>query len=95
VEGLGEPVFVRAAQGNGHVGADFGWVVRVTVRRDNERAVGLEPALVNGAVGVVVAPRGRLVMVLCFTIARGKIVAIDAVGDPEPLRQLDLAVLTD
>jgi RNA polymerase sigma-70 factor, ECF subfamily len=54
-----------------------------------------QPALVNGAVGVVVAPRGRLLMVLAFTIARGKIVAIDAIADPARLRQLDLAVLTD
>jgi hypothetical protein len=52
-----------------------------------------QPALVNGAVGVVVAPRGRLLMVLRFTIARGKIVEIDAVADPERLRDLDLAVL--
>jgi RNA polymerase sigma-70 factor (ECF subfamily) len=51
------------------------------------------PALVNGAVGVVIAPRGRLVMVLDFTIAGGKIVAIDAIADPERLAQLDLAVL--
>ena len=52
-----------------------------------------QPALVNGAVGVVVAPRGRLLMVLVFTISEGKIVEIDAVADPERLRQLDLAVL--
>jgi RNA polymerase sigma-70 factor (ECF subfamily) len=51
------------------------------------------PALVNGAVGVVVAPRGRLLMVLVFTISEGKIIEIDAVADPERLRQLDLAVL--
>ena len=54
-----------------------------------------QPALVNGAVGVVVAPRGRLLMVLIFTISRGKIVEIDAVADPERLRQLDLAVLSN
>src|SRR4051794_36798151 len=53
-----------------------------------------QPALVNGAVGVVVAPQGRLLMVLVFTIGGGKIVEIDAVADPERLRQLDLAVLT-
>jgi RNA polymerase sigma-70 factor (ECF subfamily) len=52
-----------------------------------------QPALVNGAVGVVVAPGGWLRMVLRFTIARGKIVAIDGVADPERLRELDLAVL--
>jgi RNA polymerase sigma-70 factor (ECF subfamily) len=51
------------------------------------------PALVNGAVGVVVAPAGRLLMVLNFTMRAGKIVEIEAIGDPERLRQLDLAVL--
>ena len=53
------------------------------------------PALVNGAVGVVVAPRGRLFRVLHFTLTRGKIVQIDVVADPARLRQLDLAVLND
>jgi len=47
---------------------------------------------VNGAVGVVVAPRGRLLIVLGFTIRGGK---IDAIADPARLRQLDLAVLDD
>ena len=50
------------------------------------------PALVNGAVGVVRAPRGRLFRVVTFTITRGKIVQIDVIADPERLRQLDLAV---
>ena len=54
-----------------------------------------QPALVNGAVGVVVAPRGRLLMVLDFTVTDGKIVAIDAIADPARLRQIDLAVLPD
>ena len=53
------------------------------------------PALVNGEVGVVVAPRGRLLMVLGFTISDGKIVEIDAIGDPEQLSQLDLTLLGD
>ena len=59
------------------------------------RAQSARPALVNGAVGVVVAPHGRLLLVLGLTITRGKIVAIDAVADPAHLRQLDLAVLGD
>src|SRR5204862_93568 len=52
-----------------------------------------QPALVNGAVGVVVAPGGRLLMVLRFTITRGKIVEIEAVGERERLGALQLAVL--
>ena len=51
------------------------------------------PALVDGDVGVVVAPRGRLMMVLAFTVADGRIAAIDAIADPERLRGLELAVL--
>jgi len=58
-------------------------------------AVIARPALVDGAVGVVVAPRGRLFRVLRFTITDGKIVEIDVVADPERLRQLNLAVLSD
>jgi RNA polymerase sigma factor (sigma-70 family) len=48
------------------------------------RARAARPALVNGAVGVVVAPRGRLLMVLGFTIRGQKIVEIDAIADPAP-----------
>jgi RNA polymerase sigma-70 factor (ECF subfamily) len=59
------------------------------------RARAAQPALVNGGVGVVVAPRGRLLMILRFTIADGTIVAIDAVADPNRLSRLDLAVLDD
>jgi len=53
------------------------------------------PALVNGVVGVVVAPRGRLFRVLSLTIRNNKITRIDVIGDPERLRGLDLAVLDD
>jgi RNA polymerase sigma-70 factor (ECF subfamily) len=52
-----------------------------------------QPALVNGAGGVVVAPRDRLSAVMLFTIRHGKIAEIDALADPARLRQLDLAVL--
>lgn len=50
-------------------------------------------ALINGTVGVVVAPGGRLRGVLGFTIAGGKIVEIDVAADPARLHQFDLAVL--
>jgi len=52
-------------------------------------------ALVNGAVGVIVAPRGRLFAVLSPTVVGGRITKIDVVADPERLRELDLAVLAD
>ena len=61
----------------------------------SQRAGSAQPALmlVNGAVGVVVAPRGRLSRVVMFKVRRGRIVEIDVIADPERLRQLDLAVL--
>jgi hypothetical protein len=48
---------------------------------------------VDGTVGVVVAPHGRLVLVLTFTVRDGRISGYDVIADPERLRQLDLAVL--
>jgi hypothetical protein len=53
------------------------------------------PVLVNGAAGAVLAPGGRPVAVMGFTIAGGKIVEIDVLADPERLRQLDVSVLGD
>ena len=52
-------------------------------------------ALVNGALGVVVAPRGLLLLVLLFTIVHGRIVLIETIADPARLRRLELAVLSD
>ena len=53
------------------------------------------PALVNGAAGVVVAPRGRPYSVMGFTVRGGKIVEIDILADPARLRQLDLLAVLD
>jgi len=50
----------------------------------------VRPALVNGAAGAVVAPRGRLFSVMGFTVSGGRITAIDALVDPERLAQLEL-----
>jgi RNA polymerase sigma factor (sigma-70 family) len=54
-----------------------------------------QPVLVDGAVGIVVAPRVGLRFLLRLTIRHGKIVAIDTVADPAHLHQLRLAVLPD
>jgi RNA polymerase sigma factor (sigma-70 family) len=58
-----------------------------------QRAPFLQPALINGIVGVVVAPAGRPVSIMAFVVRRGKIVAIDALADRERLRQVDLTAL--
>jgi hypothetical protein len=57
------------------------------------RAPFARPALVNGAAGVVADTGGRLLVVMGFTVRRGKIVEIDILADPARLRRLDLAVL--
>ncbi|QLH22982.1 sigma-70 family RNA polymerase sigma factor [Streptomyces sp. Rer75] len=51
------------------------------------------PALVNGSVGVVVAPRGRLLLALTFTVEDGRIATYEVIADPVRLRGLELAVL--
>jgi len=57
------------------------------------RARWARAALVDGKVGVVIAPRGRLLLVLAPTIRDGKIVELELIADPERLRGLELAVL--
>jgi RNA polymerase sigma-70 factor (ECF subfamily) len=52
-----------------------------------------ELALINGAVGVIVAARGRLLLALTFTIKDSKIAEYDVIADPARLQELDLAVL--
>jgi RNA polymerase sigma-70 factor (ECF subfamily) len=50
-------------------------------------------ALINGTPGIVMAPAGRLVLVLAFTIPDDTITRIEVIADPDRLGQLDLAVL--
>jgi RNA polymerase sigma-70 factor (ECF subfamily) len=50
----------------------------------------VRPALVNGAAGAVVAPRGRVFAVMAFTVTHGKIARIDALADPERLARLGI-----
>lgn len=54
-----------------------------------------EPALVGGAVGLVVAPRGRLLLALVISVEDGRVAAYEVVADPARLRALDVAVLDE
>jgi RNA polymerase sigma-70 factor, ECF subfamily len=65
----------------------------VVVRADNGPVPAgvARPALVNGTAGLVVASDGRPLSVMGFTVARGRIVEVDILVDPERLRRLDLA----
>ena len=54
----------------------------------------VQPALVNGAAGIVsFSPDGRPWSLMSFTVARGKIVAITALSDPARLARLELEAL--
>ena len=53
----------------------------------------VQPALINGAAGLVFATRGRLTRALIFTISNGRIVRAEIIAEPARLQQLDIAVL--
>jgi RNA polymerase sigma factor (sigma-70 family) len=57
------------------------------------RAVGAQPAIINGVPGAAWAPGGKLRALICFTVADGKVVAIDLVADTERFDQLDIELL--
>ena len=62
----------------------------------SERAGHSQLALVDGAVGIVFAPAGRLQVVLAFAVsAERRITAIDVIADPDRLRRMRLALLRD
>ncbi len=55
----------------------------------------VQPAVVNGTVGLVFAPGGKLSRALSFTVANGKITQVDIITDRGRLQQLELSVLDD
>src|SRR5436190_2934277 len=65
-------------------------VARQVLARGAPFARFARPAIVNGSAGVVVAPRGRPLAVVGFTVARGRITAINVVADAEKLRDVSL-----
>lgn len=50
-------------------------------------------ALVDGAIGAVVAPLGKLYVVLDIRVENGKVVEIFAAGDPERLASVEVAAV--
>ncbi|MEV6829719.1 sigma-70 family RNA polymerase sigma factor [Amycolatopsis sp. NPDC051102] len=51
-------------------------------------------ALVDGAVGVVVAPRGRLVLALAVTVEGERVAAYEVIADPARLAALHVTLLS-
>jgi RNA polymerase sigma factor (sigma-70 family) len=59
----------------------------------SRRTQGRELALINGEIGIIVAPQGRLQIALLLTISDDKISAMEIISNPERLAQLDIRVL--
>jgi RNA polymerase sigma-70 factor (ECF subfamily) len=78
----GAPAEIRGAAVWAKGAVAYGHMARLT-----------RPALVNGAIGVVVAPQGRLVRALRFTIANGKITEIEVIGNPARLGELEVSTV--
>ena len=78
----GAPTEIRGAAAWAKGAVAYGHMARLT-----------QPSLVDGAVGIVVAPQGRLVRALRFTIANGKISEIEVIGNPARLAELDVSIL--
>jgi RNA polymerase sigma-70 factor (ECF subfamily) len=57
------------------------------------RAQAAQPALINGAVGLVWAPGGQPRVIFNFTIQGDKIVAIEMLGDPGRLEETTVLIL--
>jgi RNA polymerase sigma-70 factor (ECF subfamily) len=80
----GAPTEIRGAAAWAKGAVAYGHLARLT-----------QPALVNGAIGVVVAPRGQLSRALTFKIANGKITEIEVIGNPARLGTLDVSNITE
>jgi len=53
----------------------------------------VQPAVINGSVGLIFAPRGKLSRALTFTFAGEKVTRIEVIGDPARLGALEIGVL--
>jgi RNA polymerase sigma-70 factor (ECF subfamily) len=53
----------------------------------------VQPALIDGSVGLILAPHGQLSRAVSFTFTNAKVTRVEVIGDPARLRELDIAVL--
>ena len=67
------------------------WVERFVAMSRGMRSV--QMALIDGALGSIVAPGGKVARVMVFTVADDKVARVEIVADPARLRDLEIAVL--
>ena len=84
---LDPDVVARDGQGRGTEGA------QAVAAFFAGKAQAARVALIDGDVGAVVAPRGRLLLAVNFSVRDGRITQISAVTDKQRLAQLDLSAL--
>jgi RNA polymerase sigma-70 factor (ECF subfamily) len=91
---LDPDVTVRADAAAAPTGAPISLSGADTVARQalafSRRAEHARIGLVDGAPAILVAPHGHLVTVMAFTIADGKIIAIEIIADPDRLPRLTI-----
>jgi len=89
-----DPHFVATGPGverTGDLQDARAWAARAIQNARGARAARL--ALVDGAVGLVVAPRGKLLRALLFEVAGDRVSRVDVLAAPERLAALQIAVL--
>jgi hypothetical protein len=52
-------------------------------------------ALIDGALGIVVVPHGKLFRALRFTLAGDRIASLEVIADPKRLAALEIQILVD
>lgn len=57
------------------------------------RAEGAQPATINGVPGAAWVPRSTIASLLSFTVANGRVTAIDLIADRDRIAQLDVELL--
>jgi RNA polymerase sigma-70 factor (ECF subfamily) len=53
----------------------------------------VQPALIDGSVGLIFAPHGKLSKAMILTFANARVTRVEVVGETARLRELDIAVL--
>ncbi|HXU64738.1 MAG TPA: sigma-70 family RNA polymerase sigma factor [Polyangia bacterium] len=89
-----DPNFVATGPGverTGELQDARAWASRAIQNARGARAARL--ALVDGSVGLVVAPRGKLLRALLFEVAGDRVARVDVLAAPEQLAALQIAVL--
>jgi RNA polymerase sigma-70 factor, ECF subfamily len=57
------------------------------------RAAGAHVAIINGDIGLIVAPRDRLLLAVALRFENGRIVQMHAIGAPDDLARIDIGLL--